>query len=93
MIEGGCLVNLRWEYCLLTCTPMSGVDDVGIRLVGQLAGPDWVTDLEVQRDDPSPLGAVSHVLNDLGEKGWELIAYDTTTNRGVFKRVKNLGEE
>lgn len=76
----------------MTCTPMSGIDEVGIRLVGQLAGPDGVRELEVQSDDPSPLGVVGQLLNDLGEQGWELIAYDTTTNRGVFKRSKDVGE-
>ena len=82
-----------WEYCVLTCTPMSGVDEKGIRLVGQLAGPNGVRELEVQSDDPSPLGAVGNLLNGLGEQGWELIAYDTTTNRGVFKRPKAVGKE
>jgi len=26
------------------------------------------------------------LLNNLGADGWELVTYDTTTNRGVFKR-------
>lgn len=83
----------QWEYCLLTCTPMSGIDEVGIRLVGQLAAPEGVRDIEVQSNGPSSLGAVGQLLNELGAQGWELIAYDTTTNRGVFKRVKEVGKE
>jgi hypothetical protein len=81
-------VRTQWEYCLLTCTPMSGVDEVGVRLVGQLAAPDGVKDFEVHSADPAPLGAIGQLLNELGEQGWELVAYDTTTNRGVFKRAK-----
>jgi hypothetical protein len=72
---------------------MSGVDEVGVRLVGQLAGPDGVQELEVQSEEPSPLAAVGRLLNELGEQSWELIAFDTTTNRGVFKRPSDTGKE
>ncbi len=78
----------QWEYCLLTCTPMSGLDDAGVRLSYQLATPDQVRRLEIHTDEPSPLAAIGRLLNDLGSEGWELVAFDTTTNRGVFKRPK-----
>lgn len=78
----------RWEYCLLTCTPMTGLDEDGVRLVYQLVAPDQVSDLEIHSDAPSPLAAIGRLLNRLGEEGWELVAYDTSTNRGVFKRPK-----
>jgi hypothetical protein len=76
----------RWEYCLLTCTPMSGLDDDGIRIAYQVVAPDAVRDLEVRTGERSPLVAIGHLLNELGQEGWELVAYDTSTNRGVFKR-------
>jgi len=75
-----------WEYCLMTCTPMSGLDDSGIRLSYQLVTPDGARHLELHSDDPSPLAAIGRLLNTLGADGWELVTYDTTTNRGVFKR-------
>ena len=77
---------LGWEYCLITCTPMSGLDDSGIRLLYQLVTPEDSMHLEIHSDDPSPLAAIGRLLNELGADGWELVAYDTTTNRGVFKR-------
>ncbi len=67
---------------------MSGLDDAGIRLSYQLATPDRVCHLELHSDDATPLAAVARLLNELGAEGWELVAYDTTTNRGVFKRPK-----
>jgi hypothetical protein len=76
----------RWEYCLMTCTPMSGLDDSGIRLSYQLVTPEGARHLEMHSDDPSPLAAIGHLFNRLGADGWELVNYDTTTNRGVFKR-------
>jgi hypothetical protein len=72
---------------------MSGIDEVGIHLVGQFAGPEGARDIEVQTASPSSLAAVGQLLNELGEQGWELIAYDTTTHRGVFKRTKDVGKE
>jgi hypothetical protein len=53
-----------------------------------LITPDQVRDSELHSDDPSPLAAIGRLLNELGAEGWELVAYDTTTNRGVFKRPK-----
>ena len=77
---------LAWEYCLVTCTPMSGLDESGIRLLYQLVTPEDSMHLEIHSDDPSPLAAIGRLLNELGADGWELVTYDTTTNRGVFKR-------
>lgn len=76
----------KWEYCLLACTPMSGLGDEGIRIIGQLACPSGITRLEIHSEAPSPLAAIGQLLNELGSDGWELVAFDTTTNRGVFKR-------
>ena len=82
------MANQSWEYCLLTCTPLSGLDEGGIRLSYQLATPERVVRDERHSDDPAPLAAIARLLNELGAEGWELVAYDTTTNRGVFKRPK-----
>ena len=76
----------EWEYCMMTCTPMSGLDDAGIRLSYNLIAPDGAQHLEILSDDPSPLVAIGRLLNKLGADGWELVNYDMTTNRGVFKR-------
>jgi hypothetical protein len=78
----------QWEYCLLTCTPMSGLEDTGIRLSYVVVKPDQVQQQEMYSDDRSPLAAIGRLLNKLGSEGWELVAYDTTTNRGIFKRPK-----
>ena len=78
----------QWEYCLVTCTPMSGLDEVGIRLSYQLITPEQVQHLELYQDNPLPLAAIGQLFNELGAEGWELVAYDTTTHRGVFKRPK-----
>jgi hypothetical protein len=80
--------NQQWEYCLLISTPMSGLDQDGIRVAYQLITPDHATRRELHSDDASPFAAIGRLLNQLGEDGWELVAYDTTTNRGVFKRPK-----
>ncbi|MFC2036521.1 hypothetical protein ACFLYD_00935, partial [Chloroflexota bacterium] len=73
----------QWEYCLVVCTPMSGLDEGGLRLAYQLVAPDEVRHLEVHSDDASPLAAIGRVLNELGREGWELLNFDMTTNRGV----------
>ena len=78
-----------WEYCMMTCTPMSGLDDAGIRLSYYLVAPDGSQHLEIISDDPSPLVAIGRLLNKLGADGWELVNYDMTTNRGVFKRLNS----
>ena len=75
-----------WEYCLLTCTPMTGLDEAGVRLSYHLATPHGVRQSQVDSDDASPLVAIAGLLNELGRQGWELVSWDTTTNRGVFKR-------
>jgi hypothetical protein len=67
---------------------MTGLDDAGIRLSYQLAMAGQVQHLEVRSDESSPLAAIGCLLNNLGAEGWELITYDTTTNRGVLKRVR-----
>jgi hypothetical protein len=83
----------QWEYCLLTCTPMSGLDEEGVRIAYQVIDPGRVRKLEIRSGDPSPLVAIGRLLNELGREGWELVAYDTSTNRGVFKRpVLNSGD-
>jgi hypothetical protein len=65
---------------------MSGLDEDRIRIAYQLVLPDHVKRLEILSDDPSPSVTIGQLLNELGEEGWELVTYDTTTNRGVFKR-------
>jgi hypothetical protein len=65
---------------------MTGLDAEGVRLSYQLVTPDQVRRLELYSDDPAPLTAIGRLLNELGAEGWELVTYDTTTNRGVFKR-------
>ena len=77
-----------WEYCLLACIPMSGLDDGGIRLSCQLAGPDRTKQLEIRSVETSPLAAIGQLLNELGNEGWEMVTYDATSHRGVFKRPK-----
>jgi hypothetical protein len=83
---------MKWEYCLLTCTPMSGLDEGGIRIAYQLVAPDHVKRLDILSDDPSPTVGIGRLLNELGGEGWELVAYDTTTNRGVFKRPREASQ-
>ncbi len=78
----------KWEYCLLACTPMSGLDDEGVRISGQLACPNGTKQVGIRSTVPSPLAAIGQLLNELGDDGWELVALDTTTNRGVFKRPR-----
>jgi hypothetical protein len=68
---------------------MTGLDKEGVRLSYQLVAPDQVQRLELHSDDPSPLAAIGRLLNELGADGWELVTFDTTTNRGVFKRPKS----
>jgi len=80
------MTTQQWEYCLLTCTPMSGLDKDGVRIAYQVIVPGAVRELEIRSGEPSPLVAIGRLLNQLGQEGWELVAYDTSTNRGVFKR-------
>jgi hypothetical protein len=83
----------RWEYCLLTCAPASGLDDDGYRAVCQVVRGDQVESLDIRTGPRSPLAAIGQLLDRLGLEGWELVAYDTSTNRGVLKRpVVELGE-
>jgi hypothetical protein len=75
-----------WEYCLLSCTPLSGLDEGAIRLRCQVFAPGGVRQLEALVEEGSPLAGIARVLNQLGQEGWELVAYDTTVHRGVCKR-------
>jgi hypothetical protein len=68
---------------------MSGLDDEGIRVTYQLVEPEQARQLEMHSNEASPLAAIGRLLNELGREGWELVAFDTTTNRGVFKRPKD----
>ena len=76
----------RWEYCLLTCTPMSGLDDEGGRIRCLVLAPEESREVQVRTGEGPPLVGIGQLLNELGQDGWELIAYDTTTHRGVLKR-------
>jgi hypothetical protein len=77
---------MRWEYCLLTCTPMSGLDDGGGRVRCQIIAPEGIEEVDISTGAHPPLVGLGQILNQLGQDGWELIAYDTTTHRGVLKR-------
>jgi hypothetical protein len=76
----------KWEYCLLTCTPMTGLESEGVRVAYQVAAQGRIRRDQVVSDDPSPIVAIARLLDELGRDGWELLTYDTTTNRGVLKR-------
>jgi hypothetical protein len=82
-----------WEYCLLTCTPLTGLDETGLRLTYQLATPQGAGQYELYSQAEAPLAAIAQLLNELGAQGWELVAYDTSTNRGVFKRPASQSGE
>ena len=77
---------------MLTCTPLTGLDEVGVRLAYQLVTPEGARLGELHSEEPLPLAAIGQLLNDLGAEGWELVAWDTTTNRGVFKRPVDRGD-
>jgi len=67
---------------------MTGLDGEGVRCSFQVIGPQESMTSELYVEEPSPLVAIGRLLNTLGAEGWELVAYDTSTNRGVFKREK-----
>jgi hypothetical protein len=69
---------------------MSGLDEDGVRIAYQVIAPGSVTELVIRSGEPSPLAAIGQLLNELGRDGWELVAYDTSTNRGVFKRPMSV---
>ncbi len=84
----------RWEYCLINCTRMPGQDEDEHRVVCQLVSADSLAEVEYRESEGSPLVAITRALNELGYKGWELVSYDTSTNRGVLKRPQDeVGEE
>ncbi len=43
-----------WEYCLLTCTPLTGLDDDGVRLSYHLVAPEGAGQGELHSEDASP---------------------------------------
>ena len=51
-----------------------------------MVAPEGSRDVEIRTGEESPLAGIGQVLNELGQAGWELVAYDTTTHRGVLKR-------
>lgn len=73
----------------MTCTPASGLDDDGYRAMCQKVIGENVQELNIRTGSRSPLAAIGLLLNELGQDGWELVAYDTSTNRGVLKRPVN----
>ena len=77
----------QWEYCLLSCTPMSGLDDDGYRLLCHTTLGGRTTEVEVRTSERSPMDAMGQLLNQLGSEGWELVTFDTSTHRGVLKRL------
>jgi hypothetical protein len=77
----------RWEYCLLSCTPLSGLDDDGYRVLCHVTVGGTARDVEVRTSERSPMAAMGQLLNQLGEEGWELVTFDTSTHRGVLKRL------
>jgi hypothetical protein len=81
-------MRARWEYCLINCTRMPGHRDHEHRIVCQVVVPGSITEVEYCESEGSPLEAIARALNDLGRQGWELVGYDTSTNRGVFKRPR-----
>jgi hypothetical protein len=90
--RAGGVPHVRWEYRLVTCTPLSGLDEGGVRLRCQVIAPGGVRELDLPVER-SPLSGIARLLNDLGREGWELVAYDTSTNRGVLKRQVLAGDE
>lgn len=78
----------QWEYCVMTCTPMTGLDKDSARIMYQIVEPEAVREIQIRSGEASPAAAIGRLLNELGEEGWELVVYDTSTNRGVFKRPK-----
>ena len=79
----------QWEYCVMTCTPMTGLDEEGTRIIYQIVTPEAMHEAQIRSGEASPAAAIGQLLNELGEEGWELVTFDTSTNRGVFKRHKS----
>lgn len=70
----------------MTCTPMSGLDGGGGRIRCHIITPADSRDADIRTGEGSPLVGIGQLLNELGQDGWELVAYDTTTHRSVLKR-------
>ncbi len=77
----------RWEYCLLSCTPMSGLDDDGYRVLCHVILKGTTREVAIPTSERSPMAAMGQLLNELGHEGWELVTFDTSTHRGVLKRL------
>ncbi len=81
-------MGTRWEYCLVNCTRMPGRGDAEHLVVCQLVRAESMQEIEFREGERSPLTAIAQALNRLGRDGWELVSYDTSTNRGVLKRPR-----
>jgi hypothetical protein len=66
---------------------MSGLDDDGYRVLCHVTVGGMTRDVEVRTSERSPMAALGQLLNQLGEEGWELVTFDTSTHRGVLKRL------
>jgi hypothetical protein len=83
---------MRWQYRIITCTLSSGLGDGGYRAECQIVSPDSTERVEIPTGGRTPLTAVVELLNRLGGDGWELVTFDTSTNRGVLKRAVGSDE-
>ena len=79
---------VTWEYCFLMCTPMTGIVDGGAKVSYQLISGAEVKRASITADDSSPLAVIGQLFEELGQAGWELVTYDSTTNKAVFKRPR-----
>ena len=66
---------------------MSGLDDDGYRVLCHVTEAGRTREVEVRTGDRSPMEAMGQLLNQLGKEGWELVTFDTSTHRGVLKRL------
>ena len=78
------------NFVTITCDscrhPHQHPEDYVNHAFNQVYGPDAVQDLEILVGERSPMVGIGRLLNELGQAGWELVTYDTSTNSGVFKR-------
>jgi hypothetical protein len=65
---------------------MLGLGDGGGRVRCQIIAPGDNEEIDIRTGEGPPMVGIGKVLNHLGQDGWELVAYDTTTHRGVLKR-------
>lgn len=78
-----------WEYCLINCTRMPGRQEGDHRVVCQVVRPGSLVEAEYREGAGSPLEAMAQALDALGREGWELVSYDTSSNRGILKRPRS----